>query len=156
MWVEVVLVSNLGQAVDLLVGIPGAGFGDDVVQRDALGKQIVAADSSFRVAGVRVRSPPKGDDNGGDLAAVELDGLVETGMKDGRRTAGVLRRAEDGNGVGGTSLVSAGNRGNLHVDPAEPAEASSKQQADEHGSKAAAGAWLGRGSHGFRKAVRPV
>ena len=56
----------------------------------------------------------------GDLLAVEIDGVVEAGVEDGRWVAGILGRAEDGDGVGGLSLILPGDGVDLVVDPAEP------------------------------------
>ena len=111
--VEVVLAGDGGEAVDLLLGVDGAGLGDDVAEGDAVGEEVVAADAAFGVAGVFVAAAAEGDDERGDLLAVEFDGVVEAGVEDGRGMAGVLGCAEDGDGVGGLGVVLAGDGGDL-------------------------------------------
>ena len=107
--VEIVFVGDGGEAVDLLLGVDGAGFGDDVAEGDAVGEEVVAAYAAFGVAGVFVAAAAEGDDERGDLFAVEFDGVVEAGVEDGRGVAGVLGCSEDGDGVGGLGVVLAGD-----------------------------------------------
>ncbi len=67
---QVALVRNLGQQGDLFAGVDGVRLGEDVGQRDSVGEQVVAADSSLGVAGVLVRASAEGDDERRDLALV--------------------------------------------------------------------------------------
>lgn len=80
---EVVFVGDGGEAVDLLFGVDGAGFGDDAAEGDAVGEEIVAAYAALGVAGVFIAAAAEGDDERGDLFAIELDGVVEAGVQDG-------------------------------------------------------------------------
>ena len=58
------------------------------------------------LAEVRVAAvAPGGDDEGRQAALEEGVGVVEAGTVDGRGPAGVLRGAEDDDGVGGLRLV---------------------------------------------------
>ena len=118
--VEVVVASDHGEAANLLLGVGGAGFGDDAAERDAVGEEIVAAYTSFGIAGVFVAASAECDDQGRDVFAVEIDGVVEAGVEDGRWAAGVFGCSEDGNGVGGLGVVLAGYDGDLAVDPEAP------------------------------------
>ncbi len=129
--VEVVLAGDGGEAVDLLLGVDGAGLGDDVAEGDSVGEEIVAADAAFGVAGVLVAAAAEGDDERGDLLAVEFDGVVEAGVEDGRGAAGVLGCSEDGDGVGGLGLVLVGYVVDLLVDPDEPGEGDQQEKAEE-------------------------
>ena len=95
--------------MDLLLGVDGVGFGDDVAEGDAVGEEVVAADAALGVAGVFVAASAQGDDEGSDLLAIEVEGVVEAGVEDGRWMAGVLCRAEDGDGVGGLGIVLIGD-----------------------------------------------
>ena len=52
--VEVVFARDGGETVDLLLGIDGAGFGDDAAEGNSIGEEVVAADASLGVAGVFV------------------------------------------------------------------------------------------------------
>ena len=81
--VEIVLAGDGGEAMDLLLGVDGAGLGDDVAEGDAVGEEIVAADAALGVAGVLVAAAAEGDDERGDLLAVEVDGVVEAGVQTG-------------------------------------------------------------------------
>ena len=72
---------------------------------DAVGEEVVAADAAFGVAGVFVAAAAECDDEWGDLFAIELDGVVEAGVKDGGWMAGVLGCTEDGDGVGRLGVV---------------------------------------------------
>ena len=132
--VEVVLLGDGGEAVDLLLGVDGAGLGDDVAEGDAVGEEVVAADAALGVAGVLVAAAAEGDDERRDLLAVELDGVVEAGVKDGRGVAGVLGCSEDGDGVGGLGVVLGGQSVDLGVDPDAPDGHDQKQQR-EHAAK---------------------
>ena len=107
--VEVVFVGDLGEAVDLLLGVDGAGLGDDVAEGNAVGEEVVAADAALGLAGVLVAAAAEGDDDGSDLLAVEIDGVVEAGVEDGRGAAVVLGCTEDGDGVGGLGVVLVGD-----------------------------------------------
>jgi len=48
--VEIVFVSDGSEAMDLLLGIDGTGFGDDVAEGYAIGEKVVAADAALGVA----------------------------------------------------------------------------------------------------------
>ena len=43
----------------------------------------LAAYRAFGVSGVLIASASEGDDERGDLLAIEIDGVVQTGVKDG-------------------------------------------------------------------------
>jgi hypothetical protein len=137
--VEIVLASDGGEAVDLLLGVDGAGLGDDVGEGDAIGEEVVAAYSAFGVAGVLVGAAAEGDDQRGDLFAVELDGVIETGVEDGGWMAEVLCRSEDGDGVGGLRVVLAGDGVDLHVDPDAPGGGDEEQKCEEATQEETAG-----------------
>src|SRR5258705_646819 len=85
--VEIVFAGDGGEAMDLLLGIDGAGFGDDAAEGNSIGEEVVAADASFGVAGVFVAAAAEGDDQRGDVLAVEVDGVIEAGVKHGRWAA---------------------------------------------------------------------
>ena len=136
--VEVVVVGDGCEAADLLLGVGGAGFGDDVAEGDAVGEEIVAAYSTFGVSGVFVGASAEGDDERGDLFAVEFDGVVEASVEDGRGMAGVLGCSEDGDGVGGLSVVHAGDGSDLAADPDAPGGGDEKEE-DEQTEDATAG-----------------
>ncbi len=80
---EIVFARDGGEAVHLLPGIDGAGLGDDAAEGNSVGEEIVPADAALGVAGVLVGAAAEGDDEGGDLFAVEFDGMIEAGVKDG-------------------------------------------------------------------------
>ena len=65
--VEVVGAGDLGEVVDLLLGVGGVGVEEDVVVGDALGEEVVAGYGSFGAAGVGVGAAAQGDDERGDL-----------------------------------------------------------------------------------------
>ena len=129
--VEIVLVGDGGEAMDLLLGVDGAGFGDDAAEGDSVGEEVVAADAAFGVAGVFVAAAAEGDDERGDVLAVEFDGVIEAGVKDGGWVAGVLGCAEDGDGVGGLGVVLAGDGGYLLIDPDAPGGGDEKDQREQ-------------------------
>ena len=138
--------------MDLLLGVDGAGFGDDAAEGNSIREEIVAAYSSLGVAGVFVAAAAEGDDQGGDVLAVELDGVIETGVKDGGWVAGVLGCAEDGDGVGGLGVVFAGNSGYLLIDPEAPCHRGKENKPEQPAEEeTAGGAWAlqigGRGDH---------
>ena len=60
--VEIVFVRDGGEAVDLLLGVDGAGLRDDAAEGDSIRKEVVAADAALGVAGVFVAAAAKGDD----------------------------------------------------------------------------------------------
>ena len=60
--VEIVFAGDGGEAVDLLFGVGGAGFGDDAAEGNPIGEKVVAADAAFRIAGVFVAAAAEGDD----------------------------------------------------------------------------------------------
>ena len=117
--VEVVGVGDGGEAVDLLLGVDRTGLGDDLVEGDTVGEEVVAADAAFGGAGVGVASAAEGDDKGREMTIVEGDRVIEAGVEDRRGATGVLGCAEDGDGVGGLGLVFVGDSIDLVVDPAE-------------------------------------
>src|ERR1700737_4440540 len=141
--VEIVFTRDGGEAVDLLLGVDGAGFGDDAAEGDSIGEEVVAADASLGVAGVFVAAAAEGDDQGSDVLAVEFDGVIEAGVKDGGWAAGVFGRAEDGDGVGGLGVVFAGDGGYLLIDPEAPCrggEEDQREQPTEEGTACGASA----------------
>ena len=107
---QVVFACDGGEALHLLLGVDGMGLGDDVAEGNAIGEEIVAAYPSLSVSGVLVAAASEGDDERRDLLAVELDRVVEAGVEDGRRMAGVLGGSEDGDGVGGLRFVDGWRR----------------------------------------------
>ncbi len=140
--VEIVFVGDGGEAVDLLLGVDGAGLGDDVAEGDAVGEEVVAADAAFGVAGVLVAAAAESDDERGDLFAVEFDGVVETGVKDGGWVAGVFGRSEDGDGVCGLGVVLCRQRVDLVIDPDAPGGDDEKHQRERAAKdESACGAW---------------
>ena len=80
---EIVLVGDGSQAVDLLLGVDGAGLGDDAAEGDSVREEIIAAYTALSVAGVLVGAAAEGDDERSDLFAVEVDGMIEAGVKNG-------------------------------------------------------------------------
>jgi hypothetical protein len=150
--VKIVFVGDGGEAVDLLLGVDGAGLGDDAAEGDSIGEEIVAADASFGVAGVLIAASPEGDDHRSDLFAIEIDGMVEAGVKDRGWVAGVLGCTEDGDGVGGLSVVMAGNCGDLLIDPDTPGSGDQQDQPEQPAKEETAGSASasqigGRGDH---------
>ena len=137
--VEIVFAGDGGEAMDLLLGVNGAGFGDDVGEGNAVGEEVVAAYAAFGVAGVFVGAAAEGDDERGDLFAVEFDGVVEAGVEDGRGMAGVLGCAEDGDGVGWLGVVLAGDGVDLLVDPDAPDGGDKKEKREEATEEETAG-----------------
>jgi hypothetical protein len=146
---KIVFVGNGCEAVDLLLGIGGAGFGDDAAEGNSVGEEIVATDAPFGVAGVFVAATTEGDDERGDLLVVEIDGVIEAGVQDGRRVAGVLGCTEDGDGIGGLGVVLVCDCGYLTVDPDTPCsggeEEQQKQLAKEVAAERARSSQVGRG-----------
>ena len=140
--VEIVFAGDGGEAVNLLLGVDGAGFGDDAAEGDSVGEEVVAADAALGVAGVFVAAAAEGDDEGGDVFAVEVDGVVEAGVKDGGWAAGVLGRAEDGDGIGGLGVVFAGDSGYLLIDPEAPCCGGQEEEPEQAAEEdAPGGAW---------------
>jgi hypothetical protein len=137
--VEVVLARDGGEAMDLLFSVDGAGFGDDAAEGNSIGEQVVAAYASLGVARVFVGAAAEGDYEGGDVLAVEIDGVVEAGVKNGGWAAGVLGCAEDGDGVGGLSVVFAGDSRYLLVDPEAPYGCGQEDQPEQPAEEATAG-----------------
>ena len=137
--VEIVFAGDSCEAVDLLLGVDGAGFGDDAAEGNSVGEEVVAADASLGVAGIFVTSTPEGDDQRGDVLAVELDGVVEAGVKDGGGVAGVFGCAKDGDGVGGLRVVLASDGGYLLIDPDAPCGRDEKDQREQPAEKETAG-----------------
>jgi hypothetical protein len=137
--VEVVFAGDGGEAVDLLLGIDGAGLGNDAAEGDTVGEEIVATDTSFGVAGVFVAAATEGNDERGDLFVVEIDGVIEASVQDRRRVAGVLGCTEDGDGVGGLGVVLVCDGGYLTVDPDTPCSGGEEKQQKELAKEVAAG-----------------
>src|SRR5437879_1199941 len=137
--VEIVLAGDGGEAAGLLFGVDGAGLGNDATERDSIGEEIVAADAAFGVAGVFVAATAEGDDQRGDLFAIEIDGVVEAGVEDGGWAAGVLGCAEDGDGIGGLGVVFAGDSRYLLVDPEAPHGDGQEDQPKQPAEEATAG-----------------
>ena len=86
------------------------------------------------------------------MLAVEIDSVVEAGVKDGRGAARVLGCAEDGDGVGGLGVVFAGDSGYLLIDPKAPGcggkEDESEQPSEEETTSAEWTSQIGgRGDH---------
>ena len=149
---EVVFAGDGGKAVDLLFSVDRAGLGDDAAEGNSICEEVVAADASFGVARVFVAAAAEGDDERGDVFAVEVDGVIEAGVKDRRGSAGVLGCAEDGDSVGGLGVVLAGDCGYLLIDPEAPCggdyEDDREQPTEEDTSGAASAAKIGgRGDH---------
>jgi len=144
---EIVFAGDGGKAVDLLLGVDGAGLGDDAAERNSICEEVVAADASFGVARVFIAAAAEGDDERGDVFAVEFDGVIEAGVKDGRGAAGVLGCAEDGDSVGGLGVVFAGDGGYLLIDPETPCgsdyEDDREEPAEEDTSCAASAVKIG-------------
>lgn len=132
---QIVFVRDGSQTMDLLLGIDGAGFGDDVAERNAAGQQIISSDAALGVSGVLVAASAKGDDERRNLLAIELDGMVEASMKYRRGMSHVFRRAEYGDGVGRLGLVLIGNFGNLLIDPDKPAQSNKKEDPQKAAKK---------------------
>ena len=135
---EVVFAGDGGEAVDLLFGVDGAGLGDDVAEGDAVCQEVVAPDAALGVAGVAIAAAAEGDDDGGDLFAVEVDGVIETGVEDGGGAAGVLGGAEDGDGVGGLGIVAGGDLIDLAIDPNAPGEGDDQEKQQQLSERAGA------------------
>ena len=129
--VKIVFVGDGGEAVDLLLGVDGAGLGDDVAEGDAVGEEVVAADASLGVAGVLVAAATEGDDERGDLLAVEFDGVVEAGVEGRRGVAEVFGCSKDGDGVGGLGFVVVGDGVDLAVEPDAPAGRDDEDEGEE-------------------------
>jgi len=138
--VEIVVVGYGDEAVDLLLGVGGAGFGDDAAEGYAVGKKIVTADATFGIAGVFVGASAESDDERRDVFAVEFDGVIEAGVEDGGWAAGVLGCAEDGDGVGGLGFVVVGDVGDLTIDPDAPASRCEQDEREESAEDDASGA----------------
>jgi len=139
---QIVFVGDGGEAVDLLLGVDGAGLGDDVAEGNSIGEQVVATDAAFCVAGVFIAAATEGDDERSDLLAVEFYGVVEAGVKDGGGMSGVLGCSKDGNRIGGLGLVVACDGVDLLVEPDGPSgdddEHKGKQLTEEGAPDAAA------------------
>lgn len=136
--VKVLSLGDASEQVYLLLGVDGAGLGDDVVEGDAIGEEIVATDASLGFAGVLVRSAAERDDDGSDASVVEGDGLVETGMKDRGRAASVLCCSEDGDSVGGLGVIDGGGVLDLAIEPGEPSCGDEDAEESEPAQKAQA------------------
>src|SRR5215472_17377774 len=75
--VEVVCRGDLSKLRHLLLRVEGVGFGDDLVERNPIRQQVVAAHAAFGAAGVFVGATAKGNDDGRDAVLVEGNGFVE-------------------------------------------------------------------------------
>lgn len=149
---QMVFVRDGGEAVDLLLGVDGAGLGDDAAEGNSVGEKVVAADASLGVAGVFVAASAEGDDQRSDLFAIEVDGVIQTGVEDGGWMTGVFCCTEDGDGVGGLCVVLVGDSGDLLVDPDAPGggyKEDDPEQTPKDESAGGASAWQvgGRGDH---------
>lgn len=120
--IEIIFPGYGSQSVDLLFSIGGTGLRNDISKGNAIGQQIIPANPAFGVAGVLIASASKSDDQWGDLPAIELDRVIETGMEHRRRTSGILRSAKYGDSIGGLSLVLTGHIGYLLIHPDKPAQ----------------------------------
>jgi len=154
--VEIIFVGDGGEPVDLLLGVDGAGLGDDAAEGNSVGEEVVAADAAFCIAGVFVAAATEGNDEWGDLFAVEFDGVVEASVKNGRRVAGVFGCTEDGDGIGGLGVVLARYGGDLLIDPDAPGGGDQKdygeQPAEEEPAGGASTSQIGgRGDHRVRE-----
>ena len=115
----------------LLLGVDGSRFSNDVGHGDAVGQEIVPADAAFGEAGVAIRAAAKRDDERCDPLAIELHGVVEPRVKDGRGPATVLRRAEDGDGIGGNGLIHRGDLVDSAVNVDAPEQCDEQDDSDE-------------------------
>src|ERR1700754_4620164 len=97
--VKVILAGDCGQAVHLLVRVGGSSLGDNAAKRNAVGKEVVAADAALRIAGVLVAATTERNHQRGDLLAIEIDGMVETRVKHRRGAARVLCGTKDSDGI---------------------------------------------------------
>jgi len=149
--VEVVVSGDVDEALDLLLGVGGGGLGDDLVEGDAVGEEIVATYAALGVAGVEIAAAAEGDDEGRHLEAIESNGVVETGVEDRRGMAGVLGRSEDRDGVCGAGLVDTSYGGDLEVDPGGPGTDDQEEQDEESAEEVQALARLVGGSHVYSK-----
>ena len=137
--VEIVFAGDGGEAVDLLFGVDGAGFGDDAAEGNSVGEEIVATDAPFGVAGVFFAAATEGDDERGDLLVVEIDGVIEAGVQNGRRVAGVFGCTEDSDGIGGLGVVLVCDCGYLTIDPDRPCSGGEQEQQKQLTKEVAAG-----------------
>ncbi len=120
--VEVVRGRDLRELCHLLLRVEGVGLGDDVVERNAVCQQVVAADSALGAAGVLFRASAERDDCRRDAVVVQGNGLVEPRVQDRRGAAGVLGGAEDRDGVGAFSVIDVRGVLDLAVEPHKPAD----------------------------------
>jgi len=152
--VKIVFVGDGCKAVDLLLGIDGVGFGDDTAEGNSVCEKIVAADATFRIAGVFIAAAAQGDDEWSNLLAVEFDGVIEAGVKDWGWVAEVFGCSKDGDGVSGLGFVVAGDCCNLLIHPDAPGHEDQQnhpQQTAEEGTAGCASTSQigGRGDHTF-------
>src|SRR5579863_1175645 len=89
-----------GYAAGGLGGIGALSFGNESVFRDAALAQIVFADSAFAETGIGGRAAGS-DHHRRQMLLVKIEGVIEAGAQHWRGTAGIFRRSEDHDGVGG-------------------------------------------------------
>jgi hypothetical protein len=87
-----------------LRGIGTLGFGNQVGVRNSAVHQVIVTDPAFVVSWVR-GSPAAGDNHRSDASLKQLEGVVEAGTVHGRRTPGILRSAEDHDGIRGIEFL---------------------------------------------------
>ena len=81
--VEMAAAGYGGKMLDLLLGIDGVGFGNNLVVGNAVREEVIATYAAFGLAGILIGAAAEGDDEGGDLLVVEGDCFIETRMQDG-------------------------------------------------------------------------
>ena len=129
--VEVLARGDGGEAAAPAARCRRTGLRDDVIERERRWR-----------AGSRGRPPPsvlpeslvaaaaQRDDDRRDAAVVQRDRLVQPGVKHGRRTARVLGRAEDGDGVRRLGVVDVSGLPYLAVNPDKPCRRSAEAATD--------------------------
>jgi hypothetical protein len=96
-----------GHATRGFGGICALGFGNELVVGNAEGFQILATNATFVELGI-ITGAARGDDNGGEAAMVELGGMIESRLVNGRRATVILSRAEYHNGIRGAGFIDHG------------------------------------------------
>src|SRR5262249_48402310 len=81
----------------------------------------------------------EGNDERGNVLAIEIHGVVETCVQDGRRVAEIFSGPEDSNGIGGLSLVTGGHIGDLLIDVYEPEKRDEQEDAEKEAQKCPTG-----------------
>src|SRR6185437_10736130 len=108
-----------GNALGGLHGIRALRLRDQIAVGNAQRAQVIAPHSAFAVGGI-VAIAAGGDDHRGQTFVKQLIGVVEPGTVDGRRTAGILGRAKNHDGGGGTGFVVVGLPQNAAAGSPEP------------------------------------